>query len=147
MAGYFEEIGWMGYAFPKMILKYNVLTASTILGVLHGTWHLVADYLGSIGAMGSYWLPHFLVQYVGAMTVTRILIGWVYTRTRSVLLAQLLHASSTGFLVALGPAALTPAQSTIADVGYVAVLSVVVAILLLTNGKQLLQETLYSKPT
>jgi hypothetical protein len=68
----------------KMMLKYNVLAASAILGVLHGTWHFVADYLGSIGAMGSYWLPHFLIQYSGAMTVTRILIGWVYPRTRSV---------------------------------------------------------------
>jgi membrane protease YdiL (CAAX protease family) len=147
VAGYFEEIGWMGYAFPKMMLKYNVLTASAILGVLHGTWHFFADYLGSIGAMGSYWLPHFLVQYVGAMTVTRILMGWVYIRTRSVLLAQLLHASSTGFLVALGPAALTPAQSTIADAGYVVVLSIVVALLLfLTNGQQSLQQSLYSNP-
>lgn len=146
-AGYFEEIGWMGYAFPKLILKYNALIASLILGALHGIWHLTADYLGSVGHMGIYWLPHFLVQYVAAMTLTRILIVWVYTKTRSVLLAQLFHASSTGFLVALEPVAMTPLQATLADASYVAALFVMVTLLLVTNGKTLVQGAVYCQAT
>ena len=33
IAGFFEEIGWMGYAFPKMARKGNGLGASVALGV------------------------------------------------------------------------------------------------------------------
>lgn len=143
LAGYFEEIGWMGYVFPKMRLKYGPLMASRILGVLHGTWHLVADYFGSVGGMGMYWLPHFLAQYIVAMTLTRILIAWAYLRTGSVLLSQLMHASSTGFLAALGPAALTPAQATLADVTYSAALCLIVAALTVRYGRHLMLPPIY----
>lgn len=139
LAGYLEEIGWMGYAFPKMKLKYGALAASLILGAIHGSWHVVGDYLGSVGAMGSYWFPHFVAQYVAAMTVTRILIAWVYLKTGSVLLAQIFHASSTGFLVALGPAAVVPAEAVLADVCYVAALCLVVVVLAVRYGKRCMQ--------
>jgi len=103
LAGFFEEIGWMGYAFPKMERKHSAFATSIYLGLLWTVWHVVADYLGSSGALGVYWLPHFLVWMVVAMTAMRVLIVWVYTNTRSVLLAQLMHASSTGFLGILVP--------------------------------------------
>jgi hypothetical protein len=38
------------------------------------------------------------------MTAMRVLISWAYTNTRSVLLAQLLHISSTSSLVVFSPA-------------------------------------------
>ena len=45
--GFFEEIGWMGFAFPKMrSTKRSVLATGVILGVLWGLWHApVVDYL------------------------------------------------------------------------------------------------------
>jgi membrane protease YdiL (CAAX protease family) len=47
LAGFFEEIGWMGYAFPKMELKHSALATGIYLGLLHTAWHVVADYLGT----------------------------------------------------------------------------------------------------
>lgn len=43
----------------------------------------------------------------------RILIVRAYEHTGSVLLAQLLHASFTGFLVLLSPLAVSPAQESL----------------------------------
>jgi CAAX protease family protein len=98
-AGYLEEIGWMGYAFPKMRSQNNALAPSILLGLLWSAWHLpVIDYLGTATPHGAYWLPFFLT-FTAAMTAIRVLISWTYSNTNSVLLAQLLHMSSTGALV------------------------------------------------
>jgi len=39
-AGFFEEIGWMGFAFPKMREKLLALSAAALLGLLWGLWHV-----------------------------------------------------------------------------------------------------------
>jgi len=137
-AGFFEEVGWMGYAYPKMKTKHNALTAAILLGVIHGIWHLLAGYLGTSATQGAYWLPHFLA-FVAAMTALRIVMAWTYTHTRSVFLAQLLHASSTGFLAILVPLSLSPANNTLIYVVYAAVLWGVAAILAIRPAKRLAQ--------
>lgn len=103
LTGFLEEIGWTGYAYPKMELRYGALAAALYLGLLHSSWHVVADFLGSSQTLGASWLPHFLAFMTLSMTAMRVLIVWVYCNTRSLLLAQLMHASSTGFLFMLGP--------------------------------------------
>jgi membrane protease YdiL (CAAX protease family) len=59
VAGYLEEIGWMGYALPRMQLKSSALSAGILLGLLHGVWHLMAGYLGSAQDLGVYFFPPF----------------------------------------------------------------------------------------
>lgn len=135
LAGFFEEIGWMGYAFPKMARQYGVLAAAILLGLLHSTWHVVADYLGASVALGAYWLPHFLAFMTVSMTATRVLIVWVYQNTGSVLLTQVAHASSTGFLFVLAPVALTPARDTLWYAVYGAVLWIVVVVVVAKNRR------------
>lgn len=110
VAGFFEEIGWTGYALPKMAQTGNPLRASIMLGVLWGAWHMpVIDYLGTATPHGAYWLRYFFA-FTAAMAAMRVLIGWIYTNTKSVALAQLTHASSTGSLVVLSPNSVTAAQ-------------------------------------
>ena len=139
LAGFGEEIGWMGYAFPKMQLKYSALTAGILLGVLHAMWHLAADYLGASGTRGTYWLPHF-AMFVVSMTAMRVLVVWVYANTRSVLLSQLMHASSTGFLAVLVPLSLSPGNDTLFYAVYAVVLWIAVAIIVAKYGKHLVQQ-------
>jgi uncharacterized protein len=113
VAGFFEEIGWMGYAFPKMQLKRSPLPGAILLGLLWAVWHLpVVDYLGTATPHGTYWLPYFLA-FATAMTAMRVLISWMYVHTKSVLLTQLLHASSTSSLVIFSPGHATAAQETL----------------------------------
>jgi membrane protease YdiL (CAAX protease family) len=110
VAGFFEEIGWMGFAFPRMRTRMSAVSAAITLGLLWGAWHIPAiDYLGTATPHGEFWLPFFLA-FTAAMTAMRVIIAWIYTRTESVFLAQLLHASSTGSLVVFSPAHVAASQ-------------------------------------
>ena len=109
-AGLLEEIGWMGYAFPKMREQSNALFASILLGLFWSAWHLpVINHLGTATPHGAYWL-HFFLAFTSAMTAMRVLIAWIYSNTESVFLAQLMHVSSTASLVVLGAPRVTAAQ-------------------------------------
>ncbi len=138
--GFFEEIGWMGFAFPKMrSTKRSVLATGVILGVLWGLWHApVVDYLGAAAPHGAYWLPFFL-SFIALVTAMRVLMVWVYTNTQSVLLAQLMHFSSTGCLVLLSATHASPAQETLWYAIYAAVLWGVVALVVVIYGKGLVR--------
>lgn len=136
-AGFFEEIGWMGFAFPKMERKNSPLASALYLGLLWTGWHAVADYLGALQAFGELWLPHFLVWMVATFTAMRVLIVWVYTNTRSLLLAQLMHACSSGLLYILVPS-LSPTNDILFYGVYAVVLWLLVAILFLLYGNHLI---------
>ena len=60
-AGFLEEVGWMGYAFPKMRSQHDAFDASILLGLLWASWHLpVINYLGTATPHGAYWYAFFL---------------------------------------------------------------------------------------
>jgi len=133
-AGFFEEIGWMGFAFPKMQVKLPALGAAVLLGIFWGVWHMpVIDYLGTATPHGAYWLPFFL-SFTAAMTAMRVLIAWLYSNTRSVLLCQLMHVSSTGSLVIFSPPRVSAAQEVFWYAVYAAALWIAVALLALVYG-------------
>lgn len=141
VAGFFEEIGWTGYAFPKMAEKGNPLASSLLLGVLWGTWHLpVIDYLGTATPHGAYWFRYFLA-FAAAMAAMRVLIAWIYTNTKSVPLAQLMHASSTGSLVLLSPPGVTAAQETMWYAVYAGALWIAVVIIVTRFGTKLMRQS------
>lgn len=87
-----EEIGWRGFALPRLQKRYNSFAASLILGALWAAWHLPNALLGLNHYVTSF--PAFLVYVVG-MTV---LFTWLANRTRnSVLLAWIFHAAINVF--------------------------------------------------
>jgi CAAX protease family protein len=136
-AGFFEEIGWMGYAFPKMNRNHSALASAIVLGLQWGVWHLpVVDYLGTATPHGAFWVRYFLA-FTAAMTAMRVLIAWVYVNTKSVLLSQLMHISSTGALVIFSPARVTAATETQWYWIYAIALWLTVGIIVLRYGKRL----------
>lgn len=136
-AGLLEEIGWMGFAFPKMRAQSNALAASILLGMLWSVWHVpVIDYLGTATPHRNYWLAFFLA-FAAAMTAMRVLIAWIYSNTRSVLLAQPMHISSTGSLVIFSAPRVTAGQEVMWYGIYAGALWVVVAIVVKIFGKNL----------
>jgi membrane protease YdiL (CAAX protease family) len=135
-AGFFEEIGWTGFAFPQMRLSLSFTKSGIILGFLWGLWHLpVIDFLGAASPHGEYWLP-FALSFIVAMAAIRIIIVWIYTNTNSVLLAQLLHMISTGSLVLLGPSKVTPGQEALWYAYYAIALWITVLIIFSLNNRK-----------
>jgi membrane protease YdiL (CAAX protease family) len=84
-----EEIGWRGFALPRLQSRHNNLTASLILGVLWAAWHLPNALIPGLDYY-FYAFPAFLI-WVVAMTV---LFTWLAIHTQgSVLIAWIFHAS------------------------------------------------------
>ena len=84
-----EELGWRGYALPRLQARYSGLAASLILGVLWAAWHLPNQFIPGLEFYG-YGFPAFAL-YVVPMTV---LFTWLATQTRgSLLLAWLFHGA------------------------------------------------------
>jgi uncharacterized protein len=83
-----EEIGWRGYALPKLQSGYSALLGSLILGVIWTLWHLPVFF----NPATSYSKTPFWVFLVFLLPVS-ILITWVFNGTGgSVLIIMLLHA-------------------------------------------------------
>jgi membrane protease YdiL (CAAX protease family) len=131
-AGLFEEIGWTGFLLPKLTARLGWKRASVVLGVVWGVWHLpVIDALGAATPhRGS--LPAFFFAFILLLTGLRIIMSWAAVRTRSIAIAQLVHASSTGSLVMFGPKGVTPAQEAFWYAGYGVLLWIVAAAILAT---------------
>lgn len=78
-----EEIGWRGFALPRLQQRYSALTANLVLAGFVMTWHLRLVVNGD--------LP--LVALIGTLAAT-ILFGWLYNNTSgSLLLVYLFHAT------------------------------------------------------
>jgi hypothetical protein len=71
------------------------------------------------------------------MTAMRVLIAWLYVNTKSVLMAQLMHVSSTGALVIFSPPVSAPQEAMWYAV-YGCVLWAVVGGLALRSGSRFL---------
>jgi membrane protease YdiL (CAAX protease family) len=126
IAGFFEEFGWTGFAYPRMRSRFGALAGALLLGLLWGVWHLpVVDSLGAASPHGPAWFA-FFGSFVAMVIPLRVLIAWAYNNTGSLLLAQLLHASSSGFLVILGAPHVAPAQEAAWYSAYAGVLWLVV---------------------
>lgn len=103
LAGFFEEIGWSGFATPRLIRRYGVFGAGLRLGFLWGIWHSLAGFLGSTPGQEGYWLADALLFWVMGLAAYRVLMTWLYSKTGSVLVAQVMHLCFTGIFFVLEP--------------------------------------------
>jgi membrane protease YdiL (CAAX protease family) len=85
-----EELGWRGFALPRLQFRHTALIASLILGSLHGLWHLPLWLRGDADHRLSVY-PAFLIQAIGLA----VIYTWLYNSTKgSVLLAVLFHTAT-----------------------------------------------------
>lgn len=134
MAGFFEEIGWTGFALPKLQLKYSPLIAGLIIGVVHTVWHLLADVWGGFGFYGDLYLLHFILWII-ALTAFRLLVVWIFNHSRSLLLAQLTHASFTGSQLIFSPPSLSAAEAVTWYAVFTLALCIVVSLIIVRDRK------------
>lgn len=89
-----EELGWRGYALPKLLAQRTPITASLILGVLWALWHL-PNFIFPVAGVPA--LGPFPVVAVWIMAQT-FLFTWLYINSKgSILIATLFHASINAF--------------------------------------------------
>jgi membrane protease YdiL (CAAX protease family) len=89
-----EELGWRGYALPRLLEQRSPLTAGLIIGVLWGSLHLALLLPGMMNE-GAPPLPTVL-QLIGLS----VLITFLYTQSgRNILLTSLFHAAQSYFVI------------------------------------------------
>jgi uncharacterized protein len=103
-----EEIGWRGYALPRLQAGGSALGASLILGPVWGLWHLPLWLTGAPGRTASLY-----AAFVVSVIALSVILTWVYNGTGgSLLMVVLLHATfnlpMTLSLEALGSQATVP---------------------------------------
>lgn len=95
--GFFEELGWTGFALPRMRRRCGVLATGLVMGLLWGAWHF-PFFSGSTDPDGT--VPPALLMLVllfAWLPPYRVLMVWVYDRTDSLQIAMLMHASASAF--------------------------------------------------
>ena len=146
-----EELGWTGFAVPRLRLRYSILTTGLIVGILWGVWHFPQVLWVSNVYNGSTSLAIFLSLYllsgIFVLTAYRILLVWVYDRTESILVTILMHASLTaGWTVIFRPLETGISFLTYQWV-FAAILWFVVVVVAVANGWQLSLKVLPKRRT
>ena len=84
-----EELGWRGYALPRMAARIGLAPASVLLGMMWALWHLPLFFLRGADTFHQSF-PTYLIQ----VTALSVAIAWLWARTGgSLLLPMLFHAS------------------------------------------------------
>ncbi|HEY6682899.1 MAG TPA: type II CAAX endopeptidase family protein [Propionibacteriaceae bacterium] len=85
-----EEIGWRGFALPRLQARRTALTASLVVGSLHGLWHLPLWLRGDADHRLSAY-PAFLIQALALA----VIYTWLYNNTKgSLLIVALFHTAT-----------------------------------------------------
>jgi pimeloyl-ACP methyl ester carboxylesterase/membrane protease YdiL (CAAX protease family) len=94
-----EEIGWTGFAVPRLRRRHSVPLTGLIVGVLWGLWHFLQQVFISGTYADGIPLFAFLLLSVAAavanLTAYRVLMVWVYDHTGSLLVTTLMHGMLT----------------------------------------------------
>jgi membrane protease YdiL (CAAX protease family) len=82
-----EEIGWRGYALPRLAARFGFARASLVLGLVWACWHIPLYYLPGTESYGQS-IPAFTLM----VTAISVAMTWLYVNTKgSLLLATLMH--------------------------------------------------------
>jgi CAAX protease family protein len=143
--GVLEELGWTGFAIPRLRLRYGALATGLIVGLLWGAWHFLIAFWASGALAGAQsltiFVAGFLVFYLVALPAYRVLMVWVYDRNGSLPVAMLMHASLSASTLILQPLA-TGVPYLVWNLVLASALWVVVAAVAAINCRQLSRQRL-----
>ncbi|WP_340110970.1 CPBP family intramembrane glutamic endopeptidase [Maribellus mangrovi] len=100
--GFFEEVGWTGFAIPKLLRNHGILYTGLLVGIVWGAWHFILFWEGNsfkelipfllLVARLFSWLPAY-----------RILMVWLYKNTNSLFLVIVMHMVLVASLAIIDP--------------------------------------------
>ena len=97
-----EEIGWRGFALPRMQQRFSPLKASLLLGLVWGLWHLPTDYIG-YSSYGWVYLLMFLLLGPVTLTAHSVIMTLIYNRSGGSLIPMVLYHYTVTMVAILGP--------------------------------------------
>jgi membrane protease YdiL (CAAX protease family) len=87
IVGLFEEVGWRGFALPRLQRRLPALPAALVLGVIWASWHLpelISDPTGQRPP----------VQFVIGILAQSVILAWLYNSTNASLpMVIMFHAA------------------------------------------------------
>src|SRR6266571_3647260 len=84
-----EEIGWRGYALPRLWERIGLASGSVLLGVIWAVWHLPFFFIPAADTYGQSF-PVYLLQ----VTALSVAAAWLYGNVKGSLLpVMLMHAA------------------------------------------------------
>lgn len=93
-----EEFGWRGFALPRLLEKWNPLTATLILGAIWGLWHLPLFHIADTSQV--YMRFDVFVMLAVAFS---IFFTWFHVKTNKNLFAALLFHAAINTSISLFP--------------------------------------------
>jgi len=133
-AGFFEELGWTGFAIPRLRLRHGILSTGLIVGFLWGAWHLLL-FSGRGSPSGMPIALYLSVLLFSFLPPFRVLMVWLYDRTESLLVVMIMHAGLSATSLILQPQ--TGAEVVAYDLVFATALWLVVAVVAAANRGQL----------
>jgi membrane protease YdiL (CAAX protease family) len=137
LTGLLEELGWTGFAIPRLLGRHGVLATGLFVGLLWGAWHFLSNVWASGTSSGVplvLFMPAILFSFLPPY---RVLMVWVYERTGSLLVAMLMHASLVAFWIISTPVGIAGMPLVTWYLVWAAVLWVVVGAVSLAQGGHL----------
>jgi membrane protease YdiL (CAAX protease family) len=104
-----EEIGWRGYALPRLLESLGFARASVLLGLIWAGWHLPLFFLPIPG--NDEYGQSFPIWALG-VTALSVAIAWLYTHTNGSLLLTMLMHSAVNNIPHFVPSAVADASKT-----------------------------------
>ena len=101
-----EEIGWRGFALPRLTDRFGLPIASVILGIIWAAWHLPFFYFQNADKSGQSF-PVYLLS----VTALSVAMAWLYWRTNNSLLMTMLMHSAVNNTTGIVPSALAGATN------------------------------------
>ncbi len=96
IAALLEEVGWMGFLYPKLEKKYNALQSGLLLGLLWAFWHVVLFFQNGHPLIWVVWQCLFTIS-------ARVLIVWIYNNNNKSILSAILFHTMINVSVTLFP--------------------------------------------
>jgi membrane protease YdiL (CAAX protease family) len=135
VTGFCEELGWTGFAIPRLRRWYGVFATGLLVGVVWGAWHFPL-FREDTSFSGTLQLTLLLVQLFAWLPAFRVLMVWVYDRTSSLLVVMLMHASLVATQLIARPPVTEAATSLVWTLAWAAALWVVVAVVAVATSGQ-----------
>jgi membrane protease YdiL (CAAX protease family) len=98
-----EEIGWRGYALPRLASRFGLARASIALGVIWACWHLPFFFIPGNDKSGQSF-PVYLL----AVTAISVAMAWLYWRAKGSLLITMLMHAAVNHSIGIAPSTVSP---------------------------------------